>query len=90
MTLTEADGHLYYADACRRTEYPNDAQYFLPLDEAITSRAVIAIVPGSADGRANGRTDGRKRLWSQISTSRTVIGEPKVSMGSLQEFIGGV
>ena len=41
---------------------------FLPLDEAVASRAVFAIVSGS-DGRADGRTAGRKRCWSQLNKS---------------------
>ena len=38
---------------------------FLPLDEAIASRAVSVIVSGS-----DGRADGRKRFWSQLNNSK--------------------
>ena len=46
---------------------------FLPLDEAIASRAVFVIVSGS---------DGRKRFWSQLNYPKTVRDRPYVSMGS--------
>ena len=49
----------------------------LPLDEAIASRAVFAIVSGSG-----WQTGGRKRFWSQLNNSNTVRDRPYVSMGS--------
>ena len=60
----------------------------MPLDEAIASRAVFVIVSGS-----DGRTGGRKRFWSQLNNSKTVIDRSYVSIGSeymselLNEFI---
>ena len=50
---------------------------FLPLDEAIASRAVVVIVSGS-----DGRTGGRKHFWNQLNNSKTVRYRPDVSMGS--------
>ena len=47
---------------------------FLPLDEAVASRAVFVIASGS-DGRA-------ERLWSQLNNSKTVRDRPYASMGS--------
>ena len=38
---------------------------FLPLDEAIASRAVLVVVSGS-----DVRADGRKRFWSQLNNSK--------------------
>ena len=41
---------------------PGPLEYFLPLDEAVVSRAVVVIVSGS-----DGRAVGRKRFWSQLN-----------------------
>ena len=46
---------------------------FLPLDEAVASRAVIVIVSGS---------DGNVFFLSQLDDSKTVRAKPYVSMGS--------
>ena len=51
---------------------------FVPLDEAIVSRAVFVIVPESAR-RADGR---RSRFWSQLNYSKTVRDRSSVSIGS--------
>ena len=56
---------------------PDTAIAFLPLDEAIASRAVFVIASGS-----DGRTGGRKRYWSQLNNSKTVRDRPYVSIGS--------
>ena len=50
---------------------------FLPLDEAVASRAVFFIVSGS-----EGRTGRRKRFWSQLYNSKNGKKyRPYVSMG---------
>ena len=54
---------------------PNRA--VLPLGEAVASRAVFVIVPGS-----DGRTDGWKRFWSQLNNSKSVRDKPYKSMRS--------
>ena len=51
-----------------------EQKHFLPLDEAISSRAVFVIVSGS-DGQA-------ERFWSQLNNSKTVRDMPYMSMGS--------
>ena len=49
---------------------------FLPLGEAIASRAVFVAVSES-DGQAGGNT-----FWSQINNSKTVRDRPYISIGS--------
>ena len=46
---------------------------FLPLDEAVASRAVFVIVSGA---------DGLTGLWGQLNNSKTVRDIPYVSVGS--------
>ena len=58
---------------------------FLPLDEAVASRAVLVIVSGSDD-----RANGRKRFRSQLINSKTVRDRKFVSLGSYCEPIGGL
>ena len=48
-----------------------DTVRFLPLDEAIASRSVFVIIPGS-----DRQVDGRQRFWIQLNNSKTVRDRP--------------
>ena len=54
--------------------------HFLPLDDAIASKEVFVIIALSG---LDGRTDGRKRFWSQLNNFKTVRDRLYVSMGEL-------
>ena len=61
-----------------RRNWLSNCVFVLPLDEVVTSRAVIVIVSGS-----NGRTSGRAQtLWSPLNNSKTVPDRQYVSTGS--------